>query len=575
MRISVYALIALFGLTLSMTGHGGKYPADDFVSPVNHTLRLSGTFGELRTNHFHAGIDIKSERGVAGDPIYAALDGFISRIKVEEYGYGNALYIQHPNGFTSVYAHLDKFSPEIEAYVKAAQYKRKSFEVNLYPARDELPVSQKQQIGIMGNTGSSEGAHLHFEIRHTQGQVPINPLHFGIRPGDQKYPVLQELLVYQYDDAGTLLRTKEIIPRWNERGVYTLTKPLEIASSKIAFSLRTYDSQDGSSNQNGIYSLECKVDNEPSFAFAMDEISFQQTRYLNAHIDYERKISEGRYYHRCYPLEGNELPIYYTGREKGFIYLNSDTTRHIDLKVSDFRGNVSKLSFDVRRSLTPDDLQPSAPACDIIAVPEQVNIVSKPGIQVIWPKSSFYERTPVNVHITPGDSTKTYSPYFDLSPAGAAVHYYFDVNIEGLSVPKHLLDKVFIARCDEGAECVSCGGNWAGNNLTAAVRQMSTYTIMADTIPPKIIPVHFGSTMTAWKRMAFRISDNFDVKDRGRDLLYEGLVDGEWILFSLDGKSGLLTHEFDGRIPPGEHTLVLKVTDDRGNQTILEKSFTL
>ena len=307
----------------------------------------------------------------------------------------------------------------------------------------------------------------------------------------------------------------------------------------------------------------------------MDEISFQQTRYLNAHIDYERKVTEGRYYHRCYPLEGNELPIYFTGREKGLVYLNADTFRHVELKVSDFRGNVSKLTFDVRRSLTQDDLHPSAPACDIIALPDQVNIVSKPGIQVVWPKSSFYERTPVSVHITPGDSAKTYSPYFDLSPAGTAVHHYFDLNIEGLSVPKHLLDKVFIARCDDGAECVSCGGIWAGNNLTAPVRQMSTYTIMADTIPPKIIPVHFGSTMTAWKRMAFRISDNFDVKDRGRDLLYEGLVDDEWILFSLDGKSGLLTHEFDGRIPPGEHTLVLKVTDDRGNQTILEKSFTL
>ncbi len=575
MRINLYALLTLLIITLAMTTHGGKYPVDVFSSPVKRDFKLSGTFGELRSNHFHAGLDIKASNGVDGDPIYASYEGFVSRIKVEEYGYGNALYIEHPNGFTTVYAHLLEFTPEIAAYVKQEQYKRKSFVVDLYPNNGQFPLVQEQRIGAMGNTGSSGGAHLHFEIRHTAGQIPINPLHFGFNLSDQKYPVIQELLVYAYDAAGNLIQTIEVNPRYKSNREYIIEKPLNLTTSKIAFGLRTYDSQDGSNNHNGIYSLECKVDNEPSFAFSMDEISFRETRYLNAHIDYEKKVSEGQYYHRCYPLEGNKLPIYYTSKDRGFVYLNSDTTRHINLTVGDFKGNTSTLSFDVKRNLNADASEIALPPCELIADPAQVNIISKPGIQIVWPSNCFYERTPLSLVITPADSLKTLSPYFSVSPFGAAVHYYFDVNIEGLGVPKNLLDKAFIARCEKNKNCVSCGGHWIGNNLTAAVRQMSTYTIMVDTIPPEIRTLKFGSTMTGWTKMAFKISDNFKINDRGRDLLYEGYVDGEWILFSLDGKTGTLTHLFDGQIPPGDHTLMLKVIDDRGNETVFKKSFTL
>lgn len=575
MRISIYPLMILVVLTLAMTGDGRKYPTDDFISPVKHSLKLSGTFGELRSNHFHAGLDIKSEKGIAGDPVYAAYNGFVSRIKVEEYGYGNALYIEHPNGFTTLYAHLLNFSPEIEAYVKTQQYKQKSFEVNLYPDKGQFSFDQHEQIGNMGNTGSSGGAHLHFEIRHTEGQIPINPLLFGLPVADQKKPVIQQLMVYEFDASGNLLRTSVVTPRLQTNGNYILNQPLALSTEKIAFSLRTYDSQDGSTNQNGIYGLECKVDNEPSFAFVLDEISFETSRYINAHIDYEKKVEEGRYYHRCYPLEGNKLPIYFIGKEKGYIHINTDTTRHIDLAITDFMNNVSTLSFDIKRQLDFAPQLSDAPPCDMVAAPNEVNVLSKPGIQAVWTKGTFYEKTPVNLSVEKSDNLSTYSPYFTLSPAGVPVHYYYDINIEGLSVPKNLLDKAFIARCQKNEACVSVGGNWIGNNLHAEVRQMGTYTIMVDTIAPRITPIRFNEKMTGWQRMTFKISDNFEINDRGRDLLYKGYVDGEWILFSLDGKTGLLTHEFDEHIAPGEHRLMLKVIDDRGNEAVFEKSFTL
>ena len=176
--MKIYVLAVACVVFVSMAENGSKYPISEFNSPVNREFKLSGTFGELRTNHFHAGLDIKSSNGIAGDPVYASYDGYISRIKVEEFGYGNVLYVDHPNGFTTVYAHLDRFAPEIEQFVKDAQYKTESFEVDLEPAKGKFPVTQKQQLGIMGNTGSSYGAHLHFVIRHTDIQVPINPFHF-------------------------------------------------------------------------------------------------------------------------------------------------------------------------------------------------------------------------------------------------------------------------------------------------------------------------------------------------------------------------------------------------------------
>ena len=157
----------------------------------------------------------------------------------------------------------------------------------------------------------------------------------------------------------------------------------------------------------------------------------------------------------------------------------------------------------------------------------------------------------------------------------AATKAYVDVNIEGLSVPEPLREKAFIARCDPSGSIVNCGATWVGNNLSTGVRQLGTYTIMVDTIAPYISTLHFGPKMTGWSRMAFKISDNFPIKDKGRDLIYDAWVDGQWVLMSLDGKNSVLTHTFDGRIPPGEHTLVLKVTDDRGNEAVLEKTFTL
>ncbi len=570
------ACILLTGwMLLSMADDGSRYPRTYFSSPVNRQIKLSGTFGELRTNHFHAGLDIKSSNGISGDPVYTAADGFVSRIKVEEFGYGNALYIDHPNGFSTVYAHLDRFAPEIAAYVKAEQYRLKTFKIDLYLSKNHLPVTRANPIGVMGNTGSSFGPHLHFEIRHTAGQIPVNPLHFGFDITDRTPPVIQQLLLYEYNESGVLVRTSQLEPKRISSGAYTFDQIVTSDASMISFGLRTFDSHDGVSNKNGVYGISCSIDREPLFAFTLDEIPFEKTRYLNAHIDYPHKVKENKYFHRCHPLEGNQLNIYETGPERGIVYLNTEIPRKVEFAATDYNGNISRLSFDIIRQHNLSQTLPALASYEVLGSPDQIAIVQQPGVQVVWPKGSFYEKTPLSIERLPQESPDSFSPYFVISPTEAPVHVYFEILIEGLGVPPHLIDKVFIARCEPNGRIVNCGGKWIGNNLVTGVRQLSTYTIMMDTIPPTITPLHFGNKMSGWSRMAFKISDNFGIKDRGRDLLYDAWVDDEWILMSLDGKTGILTHEFDGRILPGEHRLRLRVIDDRGNQSIWERPFIL
>ena len=382
--MKAHVLIIFWIGLLAMVEHTSKYPQGDFVSPVNRQMKLSGTFGELRTNHFHGGLDVKSLYQVSGDPIYAAGGGYISKIKVDESGYGNSISIEHPNGYTTLYAHLDKFVPEIENYVKEQQYMLKSFEVELFPGH-RFPVSQSQLIAYMGNTGVSFGPHLHFEVRHTHDQSQINPLHFGFEIADKTTPIIQNIVVYQFDALGQLLNTDLYKPKYKTAGQYYLPNTLEISAASVAFGIRSYDTQDGGTNANGIYSIQCKADDEPAFAFALDEIPSEQTRYMNAHIDYKIKVNENLFTHRCYPLEGNKLPIYFTGNNKGKFEINREQPRHFTFTIADFNGNISNLTFDVIKSETLAPLAPIPVKYDAMGEPEDVTIVNREGIQIVWP----------------------------------------------------------------------------------------------------------------------------------------------------------------------------------------------
>jgi len=275
-----------------------NYPQDYFRSPVDHDIKLSGTFGELRPNHFHAGIDIKAQMGKTGQNIFAVADGIVSRINIKSSGYGNALYIDHPNGYTSVYAHLEKFPKHIAEYMKEQQYDTHTSEIEHYPSAGMFSFQKGDIIGTLGMSGRSYGPHLHFEIRDTESEIPINPLLFGFSIDDKVRPDLRSVKLYGLDDQMCELESKQYTLRKRGSSYKPSKDTLMMKSSEVGVALKAYDQMTGVSNLNGIYALEMYVDDSIHFQFTMDKISFDETRYINAHMDYAEREVKKSYYNR-------------------------------------------------------------------------------------------------------------------------------------------------------------------------------------------------------------------------------------------------------------------------------------
>ena len=307
--------------------------AQNYTSPLDFKLLLSGTFGELRSNHFHAGIDIKTE-GVEGQNVRSIADGYISRIKVSTWGYGKVLYINHPKtGHTSVYAHLNSFNETISKLIKKEHYKRESFEIDMYLKKNKIIVKQGEIIGLSGNTGGSNGAHLHFEIRETSNSRPINPLQYKFKVTDNISPIIKKIKLYAMDT--TLINgynSNKIYDVKKENGKYVLNENITV-SGNFALGVFTYDQANGSYNKNGVYNIKLYVDNEIYYNFQVDELDFNTTRFINAHIDYCEKIENQIKFHRCYKLPYNKLNNYNNLKNNGIIQFNDSTIHNIKIII--------------------------------------------------------------------------------------------------------------------------------------------------------------------------------------------------------------------------------------------------
>lgn len=270
MRFFIFIIISTVFL-LAFKNEEKNYPTNDFRSPIGFPIRLSGTFAELRPNHFHGGLDIKPKvNGKQGDAIFAIADGYISRISISAHGYGNVLYVTHSNGYTSIYAHLQKFIPAVTEYIEKRQYANQSFEFDEMVNAAEFPISKGEQIAYLGNTGDSFGPHLHFEIRDTKTDIPINPLYFGFNILDNKKPFLQQLKIYElnHNHETTNAKTYNIS---NLKGVYQIQpNVLEIPSNRMAIGVKAYDQISGTSNANGIFSMDIFQDDSLIYRFEME-----------------------------------------------------------------------------------------------------------------------------------------------------------------------------------------------------------------------------------------------------------------------------------------------------------------
>ena len=546
------------------------YPQDYFRSPVNTAILLSGTFGELRPNHLHSGIDIKAHKGKTGQPILAAADGYVARIKIQSGGYGNVLYVNHPNGYTTVYAHLGSLPKEIDTYVKKAQYRKKKFEIELFPKAGTFKFTKGQKIGTLGMSGRSYGPHLHFEIRDTKTEKPINPLLFGLKSTDKVAPKLHELKVYYLNDKRESLETKTHKLIKGKRNYRIKGDTLYIPAWRAGFGLKVYDHMTGTPNWNGIYSLEMLQDDEPAYSFEMETFAFRESRYINAHLDYGEQVSKKSYFNRCYSLPGNRLSVYNNVKEKGVITLHKNKASKITMIAKDIAGNNRKLEFWVKRAEVKSfDKAPY----NYLLPYEEENIIDNDALYAYFPKGTFYENLYLQYRSSTEKSSNVYSAVQHVHDYETPVHKYYDLAIRPTNLPDHLRDKAFIAYCQPNEKVISCGGEWKDGRLQTKVRDLGDFYIMVDETPPTIKPDKFQTNMKGYSRMTFKIKDNFETARNIEYLDYRATVDGQWILMTYDAKNDLLTHRFDDKIKAGTHQFKLVVTDSRGNEKVFEREF--
>lgn len=567
MKFRLLSYILLFSLLANAQSPDREY----FRSPVDIPILLSGNFGELRSNHFHSGIDIKTQ-GKTGLPVYAAAEGDISRLRVSPYGFGLAIYIDHPNGQSTVYGHLLSFREDIEKYIKEKQYAKESFSVDLQIPEGTFPVKKGELIALSGNSGSSGGPHLHFEIRDTHKQEPLNPLQFGFPVKDDMKPKILSAFIAPLGNESHVngQRKGKLIETVFYNGAYHLKgNPVIPVYGQVGFGIQALDYLDGSWNKCGVFEIKLKVDDQLVYTFLMDRLNFSETRYLNSHIDYSEYRKNYRRVHKSWVDPGNKLSNYHQLVNRGIVDLSDGKQHQIRYEIQDVYGNTSVLSFRVQSKL----MQLSEPtlAGKLIRYNQEERIETD-QLNADFPSGTFYSDFHLDYDAKPANNLY-YSPLFKLHDDRTPVHQSYQLKLKADLVPDSLEDKALIAAIsDKSGKKWSLGGKYENGWVTASVRQLGTFAISVDTIAPTIRPLSIAahSRLTEKNRIRFKIRDEFSgIAD------YRGEIDGQWVLFEYDAKNALITYHIDSKRLQlnKKHQLKLEVTDNKGNVATYEANF--
>ncbi len=540
-----------------------------FSPPLDTKLLLSGTFGELRTDHFHSGIDIKTN-GQEGANIYAIADGYISRIKVSGGGFGKALYITHPNGYTSVYAHLKQFSDTIENYVRDQQYKHEISEINLFPAKEIFPVKQGEMIALSGNTGSSLGPHLHFEIRETRTEKPVNPMLFGFKVKDFIRPRILALKVYPENTHSTVDHQNEPkefkVNGWGIKHRIKNHDTIEV-SGDISFGILSFDLLNGAHNKNGAYSFALFIDSVLVYAHKMDAFSFGESRYINSMIDYAEYADSKRRFQRTAIDPNNQLKVYGKVLNNGIHSFTDTALYHLKYEIKDISGNVSELNFVVLSSPLDSFVVPPKKNNGILFTWQGDNEFSTDSIKLFTRPASFYDSFTFTYQTEKKQTDTLFSDIHCVHKESTPVHKYMSLSIKPDSIPPGKVDKLLVVKLENNGQIISSGGKPDAGFITASVRSFGNYAIAIDTIPPDIQEKKRKKKNKVEKGdvIAFKVKD-----DLSGISSYQGSLNGEWILIEFDPKNDLMTYTVDHMIKKGNNNFVLTVTDDRGNKSIFE-----
>lgn len=557
----------LLYLTFSTICVAQTYPTGYFMAPMDTPIYLSAPFGSLRENHFHSGMDIRTYEK-EGLPVYAVADGYISRIKISPVGYGKAVYIDHPNGYTSVYGHLLKFEGELAAYIKTYQYSIQRFDFDHFPDKQKIKVKKGQLIGYSGNTGGSSGPHLHFEIRDTKSEEPINPLLFGIPAVDSLPPFINRVIVYQLNENRPHAIAQVTIPL--KRPLLTdsgwvLTDTIAVCSGKIGVGIETYDHLVNKTKEYSVYCADLFANGRKQFSYRLDRINFADSRYINAHIDYETYKQDGYRINKCFLDDGNRIAIYPYMRNRGYLLIEKDSCLYLRFCVGDVYGNTYTLHALLKASLP--EIKHESLCNDLVWYPQTNNTFKTKQLLVHVPTGALYDT------LFPCINQDVFKGKHLLSSA-QQVHQFtsplqksITISIKPDSVP--YTNKLLLANVTREGTIKAAGGSYEKGWVTLQTSTFGTYAVVADSVAPTIKLTNLN------KRGEVTDSSLFI---RAEDALsgietYTATLNGNWILLEFDPKNDLLRYDTDEKtIWNQKQELVLTVTDKKNNTTILKQS---
>lgn len=540
------------------------YPEDYFRHPLDVTIIPSGTFGELRANHFHSGLDIKTQQR-EGLKVFAAADGYVSRIKIAHFGYGKALYITHPNGYTTVYAHLQKLAPELEAYIKKLQYEQETFEIEIFPKPSDMLVLKDDLIAFSGNTGGSGGPHLHFEIRDN-AERPLNPLLFGMDITDTTRPFITELYAYAISDDAHVntTRDKQKLRLINTKnGDYTVENIK--AYGKIGFAIEANDRQDLASNKNGVENIQTFYNGNKKFEIDFKRFSFAETRLLNRYIDYGHYTEKKERLQKLFVESGNDLSMFKNIDDFGYINVKDSTASVYKVRVKDFHNNDVWLTINIE-GVKSDDIKPKkVTETPFHIYSKKANELLNKHVSVHFPQDAFFDDFYINFEV----SNDTITLHDNTVPLRENFSITYDIS----NYKNQESDKLYIARLVGWKKQYPIYSKTyrKGNTLTTYSKTLGTYALTMDTIPPEIKPINFtdGKWLSKYRFLKIKIEDKASGISN-----YRATINGKWILMEYDYKTKLLTYNFDDNIATEtKNNLKLIVTDNVGNNSTFETTF--
>ena len=547
MHNEIILYLLAFILPLSVQGKDSL----TYCSPLDFPLLLSANFGELRPNHFHNGLDIKT-KGSVGHPIKCIADGYVVRVAVQHGGYGQAIYVAHPNGQTSVYGHIIRFAPDVEQRIRAYQYEHETFVCNLYFSPDEFPVKQGQIIAWSGNEGSSGGPHLHLELRNSETDEYLNPMPYYKKwLKDTKAPVASHLALYPIEGKGVVegsSRRKKLI-RTNA------SAQVLHAWGQVYAGISAKDLMDNTSNVYGVQKVVLYVDDKEVFRSTTDAVLPDENRMINSYVDYDERVRSRRWIMRCYKAPGNRLRLLHVNQDRGVVTINEERMYKFRFELEDNFGNKQTYRMKVlgRKQIIPEKTEVK----DELLTPFRFSIIQRFGLELVVPKGYVYEDTPLDISIK--DDSTGISNRYTLDAGNTPLHGYCSLAIGIKRMPVADESKYYIRQEENGWKS-PVGGKIEGNWIHGKVRSFGTFTVEVDTLAPTVVPLDQPRWRSS-RNIRFRVRDSESGIDN-----YKVYVDGKFVLFGL--KKGILVIQDKEKIKKGvPHKLTVQVVDNCGNET--------